>query len=427
MKLSVREDSKNYACTVVEVNQLFEIENSDKLARAVILGNNIVVPKTTVLGEKMLYFVSGTQLSHEYCYRNNLYAEKGTNYDPEATGYISNRQRRVKALKLRGVISDGMLMPMSSLKPFLEEGSIKALNVGDEFTDINENSLCEKFIVKAPDVKTAAPKERGKKVKLKDLIIENQFHFHSDTAHFAKNVHKFEANDLVCITRKRHGSSFIVAHVKLHKTLSFVEKLLLKLGVDINTEHYGYVYSSGKPKSQTPKGVVSDQIDWKTTNKSFYEKNDIWAKALAQTKHSLEKGISIYGEITGEGIQGAGYTYGRDYALHVYRITQTGADGHVYEFGWEELKAYCAKYGLEHVEEYYFGKLKDFPYFSDDLLGVLSEQYLNKSYSDCKIDEGICIRNFSKGGEIYKYKSPNFLKVESDEQEAGIVNTEDNA
>ncbi len=424
MKLSVRDDSKNYACTIVEVNQLFEIEGADKLARAVILGNNIVVPKTTVMGEKMLYFVSGTQLSHEYCYRNNLYAEKGTNYDPEATGYISNRQRRVKALRLRGVVSDGMLLSMSSLKPFLEEGSIKSLKVGDEFTDINGNSLCEKFIVKAPDVKTAAPKERGKKVKLKDLIVENQLRFHTDTAHFVRNMHKFESEDLICITRKRHGSSNISAHILLHNKPSFFEKVLLKLGFNLNTKHYGYVYSSGKPKSQVPKGVVSEELDWKTPNKSFYTTNDIWAKALDTVKPSLERGITLYGEITGEGIQGANYTYGEKFAIHIYRITVTNIDGNVYEFGWEELKAYCNKYGLRHAEEYYFGKLKDFPNFS---LETLAEVYLDKSYPDCKIDEGICIRNFSKGGEIFKLKSPNFLKVESDEQEAGIVNTEDNA
>lgn len=73
MKLLVSENSKNYACSVVEIKEKFDIENADNICRVVVNGNNVVVPKTTEVGSKMLYFVSGTKLSADYCKNNNLY------------------------------------------------------------------------------------------------------------------------------------------------------------------------------------------------------------------------------------------------------------------------------------------------------------------------------------------------------------------
>ena len=148
MKLEIKENSKNYACSVVEIKYLFPIEGADAIVRTVVNGNNVVVPKSTEVGSKMLYFVSGTKLSADYCHKNNLYDKAEENYDKEKRGFISFKQKRVKAIKLRGIISDGMLMPLSSLLPFLEQDSINTLKIGDEFTDINGNSLCEKYIVR---------------------------------------------------------------------------------------------------------------------------------------------------------------------------------------------------------------------------------------------------------------------------------------
>ena len=73
MKLTVNENSRNYACSVVEIKDLFPIEGADAIVRTIVNGNNVVVPKTTEVGSKMLYFVSGTKLSADYCKANNLY------------------------------------------------------------------------------------------------------------------------------------------------------------------------------------------------------------------------------------------------------------------------------------------------------------------------------------------------------------------
>ena len=115
MKLIVKESSKNYACSVVEIKELFPIEGADAICRVVINGNNVVVPKTTEVGSKMLYFCSGTKLSADYCKNNNLYDKEENNLDTSKRGFISFKNRRIKCLRLRGVISDGMLMSLESL------------------------------------------------------------------------------------------------------------------------------------------------------------------------------------------------------------------------------------------------------------------------------------------------------------------------
>lgn len=115
MKLTIEDNSRNYACSVVEVKEIFPIEGADTVVRTVVNGNNVVVPKTTEVGVKMLYFVSGTKLSANYCHKNNLYDKAEENYNTEKKGFISFKNRRVKCLKLRGVVSDGMLLPLTSL------------------------------------------------------------------------------------------------------------------------------------------------------------------------------------------------------------------------------------------------------------------------------------------------------------------------
>ena len=418
MKLSISESSRNYVCSVVEIKDLFPIEGADAIVRTVVNGNNVVVPKTTQVGSKMLYFVSGIKLSADYCRNNNLYDKEENNVDTSKRGFISSKQSRVKAIKLRGVISDGMLMPVISLSYLNIPCTLK---IGDEFTDIDSISICEKYVVPVKEV-TQGGTKTPKTNKLKDLILDSQFRFHHETEHFVKHQDKFTQETEIIITRKLHGSSLILSNVLINKNLSLKERVFKFFGAQIPTSEYGIIWSSGKPKGRLPKGIESETNKWETPNPSYYT-SDIWAKAYKEIGHSVEKGISIYAEIVGKGIQGDLFTYNQDYGIHIYRITQTSVEGSIVEFSWEQVKKYCEKYGLNHVQEYFVGKVKEMVVCDDSLLGYLQQKYLNKSYSDAKIDEGICIR-LRTTDEIFKLKSPNFIKMESDNQENEVEEVE---
>lgn len=244
MKLTINDNSKNYACSVVEIKNIFEIEGADNIVRTNVNGNDIVVSKDTKIGDIMLYFVSGTKLNSEYCTKNNLLDKAEMNFDTSKRGFISYKQYRVKAIKLRGVISDGILMPLSSLSPFLEEQSIRSLNIGDEFTDINGNSLCEKYIV---PVRNSNPGGKApKQPKRISRLVEDQFFLHGDTDNLRKNIHKINPNDIIGIHYKKHGTSAVYGNVLVKKNLRWYEKLAKKLGINVVETTYDIVYSSRK-------------------------------------------------------------------------------------------------------------------------------------------------------------------------------------
>src|SRR5690349_12450653 len=144
MKLEILENSKNYVCSVVQIGKIMDIDGADNIKRTIVNGNNIVIPKSIQEGDTMLYFVSGTKLNADYCHRNNLYDKSEENLNTELKGFISYKQKRVKAIKLRGSISDGMLMNLESLSSFAD---ISSLKIGDEFTTIDGTVICEKYVV----------------------------------------------------------------------------------------------------------------------------------------------------------------------------------------------------------------------------------------------------------------------------------------
>ena len=242
MRLEVKENSKNYACSVVEIKNLFPIEGADNVLRTVVNGNNVVVPKTTEVGSKMLYFCSGTKLSAEYCKVNNLYDKEENNLDTTKRGFVSFKSRRIKCLRLRGVISDGMLMPLSSLLPFLEQSSINSLKVGDEFTDINGNSLCEKYIV--PVRNSGENNKKGKQSVKISRLVDNQFYLHGDTSNLRKNMDKINPDDIIGIHYKKHGTSIVIGNVQVKRELSWVEKLAKRFNVKVDETKYDIVYAS---------------------------------------------------------------------------------------------------------------------------------------------------------------------------------------
>ena len=99
MKIKIKENSKNYVCSVVEITELFPIEGADRIKRTVVFGNSVIVGLDVKIGDKMLYFVSGTKLNPAYCKYNNLLTDAEQNKDKKV-GYISHKQFRVKAIKL---------------------------------------------------------------------------------------------------------------------------------------------------------------------------------------------------------------------------------------------------------------------------------------------------------------------------------------
>lgn len=450
MKITTKKGSENYAATIVEIKNIFPIEGADRIVRTNVEGNDVIISKDEKIGEKMIYFVSGTKLNPNFCKYNNLLTDKEQNNDKTKTGYISPKQFRVKAIKLKGVISDGILLPLSSLNnlppiDYPEFDDIFDFNVefkvGDTFTDINGMSICEKYIV--PITRNSNPgSSRLSKVARFNRILDNQFHFHNDTSNLRKNMHKLNSNDIIGIHYKKHGTSAVFANIPTLRLLKWWEKVLVKLGVNIDNKIYDIVYSS--------RTVIKNKYINTETGGGFYGE-DIWGVVAKEIGHLIPKNWTIYGEILGYTPNGSyiqkGYDYGckqGEHKFYVYKISVVNPDGKVIYLTDKQIEEYCEKVGLLYKDTfiYYctvenlYKSLSENNVFSfdenwkEDLLRMLEIKYNEKDCYMCinKVpEEGIVLRiEHLEEYEAYKLKSKRFVLSESVAQENGETNLEDN-
>ena len=440
MKLQTKENSTNYTCTVVKIEHLFEISGADKIQRCSILGNDIVVSKELLLGSIMLYFVSGTKLNPDYCKYNNLYSDSNLNVDITQKGYV-NSKCRVSAIKLRNVVSNGMLMPLESLTCLGID--ITKLKVNDSFTDIDDISICEKYIVVSKE-NTHNPinTTKANKANKFDRLIDDYFHFHNDTEHLPKNIDKLNPEDFIGIHYKKHGTSAIFANIPTLRPLKWWEKILKKYGVKIYDEIYDIIYSSRK--------VIKNK-NINLSQKNAYYSEDIWGIVAQEIKHLIPKNWTLYCEIVGYTPNGAfiqkKYDYGckqGEHKTYVYKISILNPDSKIIYLTDMQIKEWCESVGLLYddtllyygraIDRYNFKPTKQNPWtvekWREEFLTILKQTYTEKRCKMCINDvpeEGIVLRIEKLNSyQAFKLKSQNFFLMESKEQDTGTSNIEDN-
>jgi hypothetical protein len=445
MKLN-KPNNSNYAATVVALDKFVDLPNCANVKAAIIMGNHVIVGKDCYPGDLGLFFPVETQLMRIFLSYNNLYrkAEFG-NINTTKVGFFEPHGR-VKCMKFRGHKSEGFWLPISSLD-FLGYGVYSQLRVGDTFDTINDVAICKKYVPKCNSVVGSGKNVKARQPRLEDKFVPGQFNFHIDTENLRKNIHKINPWDTLSITDKWHGTSAVIANVLTRRQLRWWEKVLVAVGVPITTDSYGYAWSSRK----VVKGVNGQAKD---TARHFYGE-DVWGVVAKELEESVEKGITLYGEIVGytpgggpiQSLGGQAYAYECAPGQHkfvVYRITHTNSSGTVYEFSYPQIKEYCQKYRLDYVKELYYGGAGFFigmlveptDCFSDDTLDSFHEKLLSRLEElyvrdqDCEYNpglpaEGIVVRvEKLYSCESYKLKSFRFLSGESKELDKGVMDME---
>ena len=97
-----------------------------------------------------------------------------------------------------------------------------------------------------------------------------------------KNLHRINFNSMIHISYKMHGTSGISSYILCKKKLNWFNKMLLKLGVNIETQEYDYIYSSRK--------VIKNQE--LNPNAQHYYGADIWGIAHKELEPFLQKGMT---------------------------------------------------------------------------------------------------------------------------------------
>jgi hypothetical protein len=439
--------NRNYLAKVVLLGKSVTHPNADRLQGFIIDHARIYVDLSFKEHDICIYFPLESQIDSRILSFLNLYSDKSLNRDNSKGGFF-NAKGRVRAVRLRSEPSQGFIMKAEDfLYAVATFASFSRLidsdSIGEEFDSINNEIIVKKYVIQ--DQRKAGVKSDKKLAKKVSRVLENQFRFHIDTEQLKKNIYKVKPNDYISITAKLHGTSFICGRLLTYRKLSFVERVLKRLGVNINDKVYDLLYSSRRV-------IKNDDLN---TQSNHYYSSDVWGDASKMISYAVQKGYTLYAEIVGYTRDGAyiqkdydygcikpvyenEYVEGVHYRVFVYRITFTNEDGNVCELSWRQIKAYCEHFGIRHVPEYYFGKLVNFDKslkkiktddeFNGAVIKLLEEKYLEKycEFCDNKVpSEGIVLRvdklfNF----DAYKLKSFMFFEMESKQLDDNVIDIE---
>lgn len=438
----------NYLAKIIEIKNFTPHPDPEttKLKLAHVDGFNIVVGIDSEPGT-YVYFPTSCEINPQLLAYGNLYRHTDKNNKPEAKAGFFEDNGRVKAIKLRGVVSEGFLMEWTLFHNFIVENTNKEIepNINTEFDSIEDNDksfwICKKYIVQQ---RISSPKESRyqKKIKRFNRVVDTQFRFHYDTNIYRKVPTFIKPTDLISITSKIHGTSGISAYVLCKKP-----KPWYKFWDHTESLMYDYLYSS--------RSVIKN-ADYNPKHSGGFYGVDVWKYADDYIRPFLQKGMTLYYEIVGflpnGGYIQKNYDYGCippksennykpeiNFKIRIYRITLTNIDGQVHEFSAREVQQWCKTNGLIPVEEFYYGYARDLykdlneqEHWQENFIDRLANDknfYMELNSPDCtnKVPhEGIVIKKEDMIPAAVKLKAFAFLNKEQQQLDAGEDNIEDN-
>ena len=443
----------NYLAKIVKIENFHKHSDPEvtKLKCCCIDGFNIITGIDSEPG-LYVYFPTACCINPKFLSYANLYRHGELNVDQTKTGMFDDNGR-VKAIRLRGELSEGFIIPIVVLENWVMSTVNVELKVeeGTEFDSIEHDGktfwVNKKYIPKntrTPGAPGSGNSGKGKQPKGLDKIIENQFRFHYDTVLIKKCPHVLHPSDLISITSKVHGTSGISAYVLCKQELNWKQKIARWLTGE-EFDKYDYLYSS--------RSVIKNQYYNKSVQGGFYGV-DVWKYADDIVRPCLSKGMTAYYEIIGFLPNGGyiqknydygclppvgdeAYTYGKHFKVQIYRVTITDVSGKVHEFSAREVQLWAQMVGLVPVEQYYYGYAKDlYPdldpseHWNENFLSKLANDknfYMecNSPTCDNKVPhEGIVIKIENMKSEAFKLKCFKFLDGEGKALDKGEVDIE---
>lgn len=410
-----------YCGYIVELKDLRKHSNADRLQCVEIFGNNVIVDLSYHDGQKCVFFPTDGQLGKEYAEQNNLVRKKDEQGN-EIGGYLDPEKRSIKAIRLRGEKSEGLILPVETLKDWC---NIDELRVGDKITVLNGVEICTKYIPGKSKVKNHSS-SGVKKNDLKESppISYPLFKQHVDTEQLMFNQDAFKYGDKCNITLKMHGTSARTSYslAVQESRLTWWQKLMKKKP-PISKE---WKFVSGSRRT-----ILKDFTGGYYGNDSFRQK---WHDFFVG---KLEKGETVYYEIVGwvndntsvmpscdnkkikdkeiKKLYGdtTVFSYGCEQGqnnAYVYRMTLTNEDGYTVEYPDWLIRRRCEQMGVNCVP-----KFDEFMFTSwDDLLTRVESYYdgvdpIGKTH----VREGVVVRIENRNTfTAYKHKNITFKILE---------------
>jgi RNA ligase (TIGR02306 family) len=367
-------ENQNSVCFIAKINEVRAIEGADNIELVIAGGWNAITKKGEFkVGDETIIATTDAVIPEK------LSEEMGV------TSYL-RKGGRVRTVKLRGVYSECLIIPMTYLSGKTTMGDF----------DLKEGSDCMEFlgIIKYEPPVKQIQLASGRKIKWRD---NQNFHIYYKFPNLKNVEGMFTEQDEVQITRKIHGTNARYGIVKKSK-LSFWDKVKKFFRLADEWIDYEYIYGSHNcEKGSDSQGFYSTDV-WRTIAERENIKDSLWAwvKNLG-TPEIIGSGFVIYGEIYGAGIQ-KNYDYGlQDIKFTGFDITINGEYQDTF-YTWVIFK----NLGYDHVEELYNG------YWSQEIQD--SFVFNNFIYGTKVPHEGIVIKHISGDRKkVAKVINPDYL------------------
>ena len=407
-----------YCAYITELKQLRKHSNADRLQLSTVFGNTVIVDLSYYEGQKVVFFPVDGQLGEEFAKENNLLRIK--NEDGTTTGgYLDPVKRNIKAMRLRGEKSEGLVLPVESLSKWTD---INKLSLGDQITVLDGTVICKKYIPRSNH------KKSNNDPKVKTPNLKNKFPYfkeHVDTEQLAYNLNAFKPGDTCYITLKMHGTSArtgnsieieegkrTLLQKLFHKPAPVIKSWKAVSGtrrVVLNTFEGGY-YGNDKFRQKyhdyfidrLPKGmeVFYEIVGWVDGTEQTI------MGTCSNTKIKDKEVKKLYGDET---VFSYGCTPGTS-DIYVYRMTMTNEDGVITEIPWEEVKNWCDRLGVKHVPEF-----DKFLFTTKEDLMERVEKYYDgpDPIGQTHVREGVVVRIDNRSScKAYKHKNFTFKVLE---------------
>jgi RNA ligase (TIGR02306 family) len=350
------------------VQKIYDHPNADKLVFLEVAGWRCIASKGSVeKGDWGAYFPIDSVLTPEIM--NAAFKD----------AKIQPQKGRVRTVKIRGEIAQGLFLPASLLPVFPcypQEGQCLAEVLG---------------VTKYEPPQASIPVHMQTDKKGTRKKANTNFKEYTDLQHLRWNLNRFTEGETVVFTEKIHGTSARYGRVPVQPD-TFWKKLKKLVGL---LDSHEWVYGSRKVQLQSKKH--------RTTS---YYGTDVWLRCAEKYKLAdlLLDDEVVYGEIYGGGIQ-KGYDYGvsaEDRSFVVYDVQKDG------------------KF-LDHADLVHWCRSKQIPMVPTLYTGPFSvaavDEYTNGASvldPNTKIREGIVVRPSQErhglnGRDVVKSVSPAFL------------------
>ena len=273
-------ENLNSVCYVGRIGEIRPIEGADNIELAIVNGWHAITKKGQYNVEDQVIIAT-----------TDAVIPLSISDEMGVTGYLRKGQR-VRTVKLRGVYSECLILPMDLLV------------FSDKISDGEDMMEMLGIFKYEPPVKMVEMSVGGRKFKYHQ---NPNFHVYYKFPNLKNAPEMFNEEDIVSITRKLHGTNarYGIVRKKKLSVWDHVRKFFGNKWV-----YFEYVYGSHNvEKGSDSQGFYSTDV-WRTVAEEYKIKEKLWeyVKEYFIPQH-LGGGVVIYGEIYGHGIQ-KNYEYG---------------------------------------------------------------------------------------------------------------------